>query len=677
MKEVIVRHSTEGLQVEIDGELYLSTKNPALVEPIPDPEPIPEPEPVPSPEPDPEPEPPPDFEPEPEPEPPPVHGRAWTVWGAHGNRKIWPDLEPLNPHGAEVGIQAARNEWEGFQIVVKAHAPLTNVRVSAGGFADASGSTVPAPTPYRQHYIEIADTANKRYGKLGPVPDALVPLTHPETGKPTGGRYGGAQFDIAAGAFEAFWFDAYIPDGVPAGFYGATVTVTADNLDPVEIPIRLEVFDFTLASPKKLQGFFQMAENPVRQLHGAQRWTMDERQGLSHKYEEMLHEHGIDNWSPITGFNYGLNRVRITDREGQISVVWTFYDRLVDPYMDGTAYKDGIPARSLFVPYYLPTMRNDGTGWAERVNQHNYNNMDLDRFRQWMRALNTHLIEKGWMDRAYWFYFDEPFLQDWKYEAFLKVAPIVREEAPDLKIMVTDGYYPNRGRDRLLEYVDVWNPVTWQVRKETVEFYRQRETDGKFNKWNQTLGNANPNVALPNLFPEYDMMFQRTWGVMSKNFGFHGLEWWATNFWYDANRGGRLNPWVDPVAHPPFNNPLNKDGSLFYPGTPSRIGGDQENRKDHLPVGSLRMKGLRFAIQDYEYLHMLDELGVEFDIETLHTLDPEKAAQMVQPMNIGRDPVEFPGHENPAWQWWEGDPDQVLKVREQMARLIEQATKQG
>ena len=597
--------------------------------------------------------------------------RPWTVWGTHGNRKIWPDLRPVNPHGGSVEIQAARNEWEPFQVVVTAHDDLVNVRVSADQFRDAQGNTIVAPTVYRQHYIEIADTANKRYGKVGWVPDALVPLFHPETGEPTGGLYGGVEFDIAAGGFEAFWFDAYVPEDTTPGVYQAIVTVSAGNLDPVAVPIQLEVFNFTLASPKRLQGFFQMDENSIRQLHGVQRWSMQDRQALTHKYEEMLHNHYIDNWSPITGWNYGLNRVRITDTDGQVRVDWSRFDALVAPYLDGTAYENGVPARSLFVPYYLPTMRNDGTGWASRVNRHNYQNMDLDLFRQWIREVNRHFTEQSWMDKAYWFYFDEPFLQDWKYDAFLKVAPIVREEAPDLKIMVTDGYFPDRGRDRLLDYIDVWNPVTWQVRPNTVEFYRQRKAEGKFNKWNQTLGNANPHVALPNLFPEYDMMFHRIWGVMSKNFGSQGLEWWDTNYWFDRDRGGRLNPWVDPVAHPSFRQPLNKDGSLFYPGRPHEIGGEQDNRGDHFPVASLRMKALREAIEDYEYLYMLAELGYteeDFDINVLHTIIPEKVRYMNQPMEIGR---------NPAWQWWEGDPDAMLDARERAARLIEGLRPQG
>ena len=35
---------------------------------------------------------------------------------------------------------------------------------------------------------------------------------------------------------------------------------------------------------------------------------------------------------------------------------------------------------------------------------------------------------------------------------------------------------------------------------------------------------------------------------------------------------------------------------------------------------------------------------------------------MTQVMELGR---------NPAWLWWEGDPDAMLKIREKVARLIE------
>jgi hypothetical protein len=48
----------------------------------------------------------------------------------------------------------------------------------------------------------------------------------------------------------------------------------------------------------------------------------------------------------------------------------------------------------------------------------------------------------------------------------------------------------------------------------------------------------------------------------------------------------------------------NGDGTLFYPGTPARIGGTT-----HIPVASIRLKLIREGMEDYEYLKLLSDLG--------------------------------------------------------------------
>jgi hypothetical protein len=59
---------------------------------------------------------------------------------------------------------------------------------------------------------------------------------------------------------------------------------------------------------------------------------------------------------------------------------------------------------------------------------------------------------------------------------------------------------------------------------------------------------------------------------------------------------GRSNdPWSDLHLHGG-----NGDGTLFYPGTPARVGG-----KRHLPIESLRLKLIREGLEDYEYLALL------------------------------------------------------------------------
>ncbi len=589
--------------------------------------------------------------------------RIWTVWGTDGNRKIWPDSMPDNMHGGLVKIQSAKNEWDSFQIAVASHGVLSEVKIEAGEFQNARDNKIAAPVVYREHYMPVAQTANRQYGRVGMVPDALVPLVHPVTGQPTGGMYGGNAFNILTGQREVFWFDVYVPKGTPAGTYRGSVNVTAKGLATMDVPVELEVFDFELPSLKQLRGFFQLSDDAVAGAHQLRDKSAQEKFALAHQYLEMLHDHYIDSWSPITGFNYGRNGVIIKENNGKVSVDWTVFDKTVSPYLDGSAFRDKVPARCLFVPYYLPIK---GGG---RLSNKTYKSIDYDLFGQYIAEVQRHMQQKGWLDKAYVFYFDEPFLQGWKYDAFLQTAKVIRQKAPTLKILITDGYLGEEAykkiehiKEPITEYVDVWDPVTFQVRtEEQANFYRARKKQGKFDIWCQTLGNASAQSPLLNLFPEYDMPFHRMWGAASWDFGFQGIEWWETIVY--QRKGKRVDPWTDPVAFPPFDKPLNCDGRLFYDGVPEKIGGPD------IPISCLRMKSLRDAIEDYEYFHMLEKLGwteQEFDFNVLQTTTEAKSKAMKKPMPQGK---------QHHWCWWEGDPDAIMAAREKVARLIVQKQK--
>src|SRR5437016_11497268 len=60
------------------------------------------------------------------------------------------------------------------------------------------------------------------------------------------------------------------------------------------------------------------------------------------------------------------------------------------------------------------------------------------------------------------------------------------------------------------------------------------------------------------------------------------------------------DPWVSQYQ---FGG--NGDGTLFYPGTPAKIGGSTE-----IPVESLRLKGIRDGMEDYELLALAKKLGL-------------------------------------------------------------------
>jgi hypothetical protein len=62
---------------------------------------------------------------------------------------------------------------------------------------------------------------------------------------------------------------------------------------------------------------------------------------------------------------------------------------------------------------------------------------------------------------------------------------------------------------------------------------------------------------------------------------------------------GKRDPWVSQ-----FGFAGNGDGTLYYPGTPAKIGGTK-----HIPIESIRLKLLREGMEDYEYMHLLEKMG--------------------------------------------------------------------
>src|SRR5258707_14502244 len=60
------------------------------------------------------------------------------------------------------------------------------------------------------------------------------------------------------------------------------------------------------------------------------------------------------------------------------------------------------------------------------------------------------------------------------------------------------------------------------------------------------------------------------------------------------------DPWVNQTA---FGG--TGDGTLFYPGTTAKIGGSTE-----IPIESLRLKGIRDGMEDYELLNLAKQLGL-------------------------------------------------------------------
>ena len=82
--------------------------------------------------------------------------------------------------------------------------------------------------------------------------------------------------------------------------------------------------------------------------------------------------------------------------------------------------------------------------------------------------------------------------------------------------------------------------------------------------------------------------------------GWLSFEYRTTGELYYATDIALTTAWTDQ-----FRFGGNGDGTLFYPGTPDRVGGT-----DPIPIESMRLKLIRDGYQDYEYLNLLAQAGM-------------------------------------------------------------------
>ena len=173
-------------------------------------------------------------------------------------------------------------------------------------------------------------------------------------------------------------------------------------------------------------------------------------------------------------------------------------------------------------------------------------------------------------------------------------------------------------------------------------------------------------------FIDHDGIDMRMWIWATRTLNLKGILIWRNNYWnsMSAVEGGNLqNPWDEPASFVYFDRSSemtndiwgNGDGRLFYPNNRAP-GVDTETAYTGRPVPCVRLEILRDGIEDYEYLHQLEE-----KIPAMSAADARKARSLLTlPGSVFQDDNEI--HDE---KYYIKDPQYLLQRREQIARLLE------
>ncbi|GAC1537876.1 MAG: hypothetical protein NVS2B9_04300 [Myxococcales bacterium] len=535
-----------------------------------------------------------------------AHSLATTVWVAPPTQKIRPNVRP--PAGATTvaTLSAAKNEFQSFQVVVTGWA--NNVSLSLSNLSDGRGHTISGRdiVLYREALANVWTPAGGD-GASGLWPDALIPDVDPIVGE----KRNAFPFSVPGNESRAVLVDIHVPYGARAGMYTGTLKVTGSVW--AQIPVRLTVWNFAIPSTATLRSAFGMLWNGPCLGHGdSQCRNMPAERALRGRYVQAALDNRFSIDEPELGSPVAAN--------GRTN--WPDFDRSVGPFLDGSAPTRLQGARLTSIR----TLSPGGPPYTSRAAA---------------RAWGRHFRDQGWLPVLYNLVCDEPPIQC----AFRDINQRIAEsKAGDWAIPTVVTTSSTRGRANNIKGVDLYAPViNWLEDKPDMGGYTgpQRHNYGGQMWWYQSCMSHGCNrpggwferkyfTGWPTLQVDADGSRYRSQQWLSFTYGISGI------YYYETMQAAAKNPWVN---NDQFG--AHGDGSLFYPGTPNRIGGRTE-----IPIESLRMKGIRDGEQDYELLVLAQRAG--------HGAEARRIALSVFPR-------AFQG---------QATPQQIAWAREQLARLI-------
>lgn len=263
--------------------------------------------------------------------------------------------------------------------------------------------------------------------------------------------------------------------------------------------------------------------------------------------------------------------------------------------------------------------------------------------------LIEHLREKGWLRKAYSYWYDEP--DEAAYPLVIEGMKLLGENCPGLRRLLTEQPEPP-----LYGHVDLWVPVTAAF--DPVRC-RQRQRAGDEVWWYVCCG---PRAPYANDFIDHPALNPRIRAWQAEKYGVTGELYWHLNWRANKPDGTPKNPWTDAMSYTPDGGTWgNGDGFMLYPAcrepsdTPVIAG----------PVDSIRWEMLREGLEDREYFWLLRQ-----EISRLEGM-PSPEGVVAAALQQARRALQTPHRLSASLTDYTHDPQDLYAAREEVAAAIE------
>src|SRR5215475_1343599 len=256
-------------------------------------------------------------------------------WTTTALDKVRPnDALPENSNKT-VSVSAARNEFEPFQIVLRAVSQeIEMVDVEMSDLTGSQGAVISNQnfTVYFEPFLNLK-TPSSIEGRAGEWPDPLIPRVDRYYGE----KRNAFPFKLFENRNQPIWIDLYVPPSTPPGTYRGNVNITIHQKVEVAIPVQLEVWNFTLPSTSSLPTSFGFSGLSAARLDFKSSSNDNEVAHITFVYQKAALLHRLS----IHG---GTMKPPPYTRDGDnLKIDFTRYDAEVAPFMDGTALRNHDP----------------------------------------------------------------------------------------------------------------------------------------------------------------------------------------------------------------------------------------------------------------------------------------------------------------------------------------------
>ncbi len=487
-------------------------------------------------------------------------------------------------------FSAARNETDAAQLVLRPNRSLHGLSATPDDLHGPGNAILPddAIDILRVRYVDVTRPTDGT-GVAAPWPDPLPPFTEP--------------IDVDANTNQPLWIRVNVPHDAAPGAYNGAIHLTTDGYQ-VDVPLRVEVYDFDLPDRPTCTttfGFspgnvyrYQNLSDPAQQHEVLDRyWQSFSRHRIA-PYNPAPLDPFVVTWPGVEDWKQGKS----SDLEKAFTpaIDWTTWDAAMTHAIDGYGFNSFVlPIVGMGGGTFHSRTEPSLLGYAEDTPEYKA------AFANYCRLVQDHLREKGWLDEAYVYWFDEPAPKD--YDFVMNGFSKIEQAAPDINRMLTEQVEPD-----LVGGPNIWCPISNAFDMDDAE---SRRAHGDKFWWYVCTG---PKAPYCTLFIDHPATELRVWLWQTWQRKIDGILVWQSNYWTSnaAYPDAPQNPYADPMGWTSgYSTPAgtkrpwgNGDGRFIYP---PEAAADGQSKEPILagPVDSIRWEMLRDGVEDYEYLAIL------------------------------------------------------------------------